>query len=69
MSFTSPKSLLALTAIFLGFRLDKKVRKTNWASANLTDRQILYAATDAWASLKVYEKMLEISNKEAEVSS
>ena len=60
---TFPKSLLALTAIYLGVRIDKgkKVRLSNWATTKkLTERQIQYAATDAWASLAVYERMREL---------
>ena len=39
-----------LAGIFLGFRVPKGVKTTNWAAARLTEQQVQYAATDAWAS-------------------
>ncbi len=53
----SPKSVRALSAIFLGFRVIKSSQRTNWERRVLTDKQLLYAATDAWACLKVYEEL------------
>lgn len=52
-----PKSVRGLTAIFLGFRITKSAQTTNWARRELTQKQKLYAATDAWACLMVYETM------------
>lgn len=52
-----PKSVRGLSAIFLGFRIIKSSQRTNWARSRLTDKQLLYAATDAWACLKVYMEM------------
>jgi ribonuclease D len=46
-----------LVAAFLGFRLSKKERCSNWARATLTPQQITYAATDAWASRELYLAM------------
>ena len=43
----------ALTARYLGKKLIKSAQKTNWAKKNLTDRQLIYAATDAWVCLKI----------------
>lgn len=53
------KSLRKLSAIVLGKRVSKAQRLSNWESANLTDKQQLYAATDAWASLRIYEKLMQ----------
>ncbi len=52
------KDIGAKTAVarFFGKKLQKSKRTstTNWANANLNDRQILYAADDAQVALKVY---------------
>lgn len=48
----------ALTARYLGKRLVKSSQKTNWAKKNLTERQLLYAATDAWVCLHIMEPLL-----------
>lgn len=53
------KSLRKLSAIVLGKRVSKAQRLSNWESATLTDKQQLYAATDAWASLRIYEKLMQ----------
>ena len=37
-----------LAGIFLGFRIPKGTRTSNWAAAQLSAQQITYAATDAW---------------------
>ena len=51
-------SLKKITAIVLGFRISKSQQLSNWDADLLTEPQQLYAATDAWVSLKVYEKLL-----------
>jgi ribonuclease D len=38
-----------LAGIFLGFRVPKGARTSNWAAPRLSAAQINYAATDAWA--------------------
>ena len=38
-----------LAGIFLGFRIPKGARTSNWAAPRLSAAQINYAATDAWA--------------------
>ncbi len=43
-----------LTALFLGFRITKGARTSNWAAAHLSAAQIAYAATDAWACRELY---------------
>ena len=43
-----------LAGIFLGFRLPKGTRTSNWARPQLTPAQVVYAATDAWASRELY---------------
>lgn len=43
-----------LAGIFLGFRIPKGARTSNWATARLSAAQINYAATDAWACRELY---------------
>lgn len=44
-----------LTALVLGFRISKSAQTSNWESPKLDDKQITYAATDAWVCLQIYE--------------
>ncbi|MDH3320814.1 MAG: 3'-5' exonuclease domain-containing protein 2 [Betaproteobacteria bacterium] len=43
-----------LTGIFLGTRIPKGTKTTNWAARRLTPQQVAYAATDAWACRELY---------------
>jgi len=43
-----------LAGIFLGFRIPKGTKTSNWAAARLSPQQITYAATDAWACRELY---------------
>jgi ribonuclease D len=43
-----------LAGIFLGFRIPKGAKTTNWGAARLSAQQINYAATDAWACRELY---------------
>ena len=52
----NPLNLRAMCAIFLHERLSKDLQQSDW-SKDLTEKQILYAATKAWASLRFYEEM------------
>jgi len=45
-----------LAALFLGIRIPKGAKTTNWASRKLSPQQIAYAATDAWACRELYLK-------------
>jgi ribonuclease D len=58
------KGVKKMAAIFLGFRISKRQRLTNWAATELTEAQQVYAATDAWVCLKIYERMIELQNNE-----
>ena len=53
------KSLRKMSAIVLGKRVSKAQRLSNWESSTLTDKQQLYAATDAWACLRIYKRLLK----------
>ncbi len=39
------------------FLKSKRAATSNWASTELTPQQVLYAANDAWAALRVYEAL------------
>lgn len=43
-----------LAGLFLGFRIPKGKRTSNWAAPRLSPAQITYAATDAWACRELY---------------
>ena len=43
-----------LTGLFLGFRIPKGTKTSNWARPQLTPQQVAYAATDAWACRELY---------------
>ena len=51
------EGLRKLAAILLGIRISKSSQTTNWEASVLTDKQIEYAATDAWASLEIYHRL------------
>ncbi|WPP48325.1 3'-5' exonuclease [Catalinimonas niigatensis] len=46
-----------LTAIFLQFRVSKSQQTSNWENPQLTEKQIRYAATDAWVCLEIYNHL------------
>jgi ribonuclease D len=43
-----------LAGLFLGFRIPKGAQTSNWAAPHLSEQQIRYAATDAWACRELY---------------
>lgn len=50
----SQTGLRNLSAMFLGWRMAKGAKTTNWSAPQLSPNQIGYAATDAWASRELY---------------
>jgi len=52
-------SLRKLTANILNFRISKKIRTSDWEKNILDEKQILYAATDAWVCYEIYKKLIE----------
>lgn len=52
------KSLRKMSAIVLGQRVSKAQRLSNWEAATLTPQQKMYAATDAWICIQIYDKLL-----------
>ena len=57
------KSLRKLSAIVLGQRVSKAQRLSNWEAATLTDKQQLYAATDAWVCTRIYDRLQRVPKK------
>ena len=51
--------LRKLTAIILGFRISKNAQVSNWENETLTEKQIYYAATDAWVCISMYNKLVD----------
>ncbi|MEW6678406.1 MAG: 3'-5' exonuclease [Pseudomonadota bacterium] len=51
---TGQTGLRNLAGLFLGFRIPKGTRTSNWAAPRLSPAQIGYAATDAWACRELY---------------
>jgi ribonuclease D len=54
------ESVKKLTALLLGFRISKGAQTSNWEASTLTQKQIEYAATDAWVCLELYFKLTEM---------
>ncbi len=50
-----------LAGIFLGMRIPKGPKTTNWAARRLTPQQIAYAATDAWACRELYLRLKQLN--------
>ena len=49
-----------LAALFLGIRIPKGTKTSNWAARTLSPQQIAYAATDAWACRELYLRFAEL---------
>ena len=49
-----------LAALFLGFRIPKGNRTSNWAARQLSPAQLTYAATDAWVCRELYLRFEEL---------
>lgn len=49
-----------LTGLLLGFRISKSAQTSNWEAEHLNEKQISYAATDAWVCLKIYEQLKKL---------
>ncbi|MEJ5265064.1 MAG: 3'-5' exonuclease [Bacteroidales bacterium] len=51
------KSLKKICAIVLKARISKNQQTSNWDAPVLNESQQIYAATDAWVCLKIYQKL------------
>lgn len=56
-------SLKKLTANILGFKISKRQRLSNWDDEILTEAQQIYAATDAWVGLRIYNILFNIAEE------
>ncbi|HET9487472.1 MAG TPA: 3'-5' exonuclease [Chryseosolibacter sp.] len=56
------ESVKKLTALLLGFRISKSAQTSNWEVPTFTQKQIEYAATDAWVCLELFHKLRPKSN-------
>ena len=56
------KSLQKIYAILFGEKISKSQRLSNWETDILSDAQKLYAATDAWSCLKIYNFLEELKH-------
>lgn len=54
------KSLQKIYAILFKEKISKSQRLSNWEADVLSDGQKLYAATDAWACLRIYQLLEEL---------
>lgn len=52
------ESVKKLTALLLGFRISKSAQTSNWEADVFNEKQISYAATDAWVCLQIYKKLI-----------
>ncbi len=53
------KGLKKLSGIVLGRRISKSQQVSNWDGDQLTGAQMVYAATDAWICLEIYNRLRE----------
>ena len=58
------QSLQKIYALLFGRKISKSQRLTNWEADVLTDRQKGYAATDAWACVRMYNYLEERKRKQ-----
>ena len=56
----SAQGLRTLTAHLLGQRISKTAQCSNWELTELSQKQIIYAATDAWIGRRIYLRMREL---------
>lgn len=52
------RGLRALTGLLMNGRISKAAQVSNWARSELDQKQIRYAATDAWVSRELYVRAI-----------
>ncbi len=57
------ESVKKLTALLLGFRISKTAQTSNWEAETLTEKQLQYAATDAWVCLQIYQRLHSLKHQ------
>lgn len=53
-------SLQKLYANLFGQKISKRQQLSNWEADILSDKQKVYAATDAWACIKIYQELVRL---------
>ena len=53
-------SLQKIFANLFGKKISKRQQMSNWEEDILTDKQKLYAATDAWACIQIYKEVIRL---------
>lgn len=56
-------SLQKIFANLFGQKISKRQQLTNWEADVLNDKQKLYAATDAWACVKMYHEIMRLKRE------
>lgn len=56
--------LRSLAATLFGWRISKSSQCSNWDASNLSQKQIIYAATDAWVSREIYLRTKELETND-----
>lgn len=59
------RGLRGLAALLMGIRISKGARRSNWARRQLSQSQILYAATDAWLCRELYLRLSRLPARPA----
>lgn len=57
------RSLQKIYANLFGKKISKNQRLSNWEAETLTEAQMQYAATDAWACVKIYNCLTELERE------
>lgn len=65
----STLGLRTLAANLLHVRISKTAQCSNWEKSELSESQVLYAATDAWVGREIYLKMASVEGFEFEATS
>jgi len=56
--------LKKLAANILGIKISKRQQLSNWEADELTEGQIIYAATDAWVCYQIYNTLINTENNQ-----
>lgn len=54
--------LKKIAGIVLGIKISKNERLSNWENEILTEKQQIYAATDAWVCCEIYTKLVNLQS-------
>lgn len=57
------KGVRKLAGIILKGRVSKSQQLTNWEAPEITENQKIYAATDAWICLRMFQNLMDLKNE------